>query len=171
MGGHHCHVGARQRPHTGQAFGRVVGAEVALVGSEGWVGLCTFMGDGKAWSGAVGQRPGRAWRMKARDIADLAHDAGQPMQQLLRDTQALFTSMAQASACNRHHALAPQLCRWQLQHLDRQAGNELLIARERMAAMPGLRREGVNRAAWQLQRVGLIRYARLRFGAVAWAVH
>jgi len=97
--------------------------------------------------------------MSARDIADLARDAEPVMQQLLRYTQALFTHMAQTSACHRHHALAPQLCRWLLQHLDRQVGEEMRVTQERIAGMLGVRREGVTTAALQLQRDGLIRYS------------
>ncbi len=137
-------------------------AEVAVVGREGVVGVCAFMGGGKALSSAVVQRPGRAWRMTARDIAQLAEHSLPVMQQLLRYTQALFTNMAQSSACNRHHELAQQLCRWLLQHLDRQSDGELLITHERIAGMLGVRREGVTGAARQLQQAGLIRYARGR---------
>jgi CRP-like cAMP-binding protein len=135
-------------------------AEVAVVGREGVVGVCAFMGGGKALSSAVVQRPGLAWRMSARDIADFARDVEPVMQQLLRYTQALFTHMAQTSACHRHHALAPQLCRWLLQHLDRQVGDDLRITQERIAGMLGVRREGVTGAALQLQRDGLIHYIR-----------
>lgn len=137
-------------------------AEVAVVGREGVVGVCAFMGGGKALSGAVVQCPGRAWRMSARNIADLARDVEPLRQQLLRYTQALFTHMAQTSACHRHHALAPQLCRWLLQHLDRQAGDDLRATHERIAGLLGVRREGVTAAAMQLQREGLIRYSRGR---------
>ncbi len=118
------------------------------------------MGGGKALSGAVVQRAGTAWRMSARDIADLARDCEPVMQQLLRYTQALFTHMAQTSACHRHHALAPQLCRWLLQHLDRQAGDDLRVTHERIAGMLGVRREGVTGAALLLQREGFIHYSR-----------
>lgn len=134
--------------------------EVAVVGSEGVAGVCAFMGGGKALSSAVVQRAGLAWRMSARDIADLARDVEPVMQQLLRYTQALFTHMAQTSACHRHHDLAPQLCRWLLQHLDRQVGDEMRVTQERIAGMLGVRREGVTGAALQLQREGLIRYRR-----------
>lgn len=137
-------------------------AEVAVVGREGVVGVCAFMGGGKALSSAVVQQRGLAWRMGARDIADLARDSGPVMQQLLRYTQALFTHMAQTSACHQHHALAPQLCSWLLQHLDRQAGDELQVTHERIAGMLGVRREGVTTAALKLQRDGLIRYGRGR---------
>lgn len=137
-------------------------AEAAIVGREGVVGVCAFMGGGTALSSAIVQRPGLAWRMGARDIADLARDSQPLMQQLLRYTQALFAHMAQSSACYRHHALGPQLCRWLLQHLDRQTGDELRITHARIADMLGVRREGVTGAALKLQREGLIDYSRGR---------
>jgi CRP-like cAMP-binding protein len=136
--------------------------EVAVAGREAVVGVCAFMGGGKALSSAVVQRPGRAWRMGARDIADLARDCEPVMQQLLRYTQALFTHMAQTSACHRHHALCPQLCRWLLQHLDRQVGDEMQVTQERIAGLLGVRREGITVTALKLQRAGLIRYGRGR---------
>lgn len=83
-------------------------AEVAVVGREGVVEVCSFMAGGKALSSAVVQRPGRAWRMTARDIADLARECEPVMQQGLRYTQTLFTNMAQSSACNRHPAVVQQ---------------------------------------------------------------
>lgn len=135
-------------------------AEVAVVGREGVVGVCAFMGGGKALSSAIVQRSGFAWRMRARHIAESARELALLMQQLLRYAQALFTHMAQTSACHRHHALTQQLCRWLLQHLDRQVGDELRITQERIAGLLGVRREGVTGAAIQLQREGWIRYGR-----------
>jgi CRP-like cAMP-binding protein len=136
--------------------------EVAVVGREGVVGVCAFMGGGKSLSSATVQRAGGAWRMSARDIADLAREHEPVMQQLLRYTQALFTHMAQTSACNRHHALQAQLCRWLLLQLDRQPGNDLQVTQERIAGLLGVRREGVTGAALVLQRAGVIRYVRGR---------
>jgi hypothetical protein len=52
------------------------------------------------------------------------------------------------------------MCRWLLQHLDRQVGDEMLVTHERIASMLGVRREGVTVAALQLQRAGLIQYRR-----------
>lgn len=135
-------------------------AEVAVVGQEGVAGVCAFMGGGPALSSAMVQRSGLAWRMSAGDMAQLASHGGPLLQQLLRYTQALFTHMAQTSACHRHHALTPQLCRWLLQHLDRQDGDEMRITQERMAGLLGVRRECVTGAAQQLQRDGLISYRR-----------
>ncbi len=134
--------------------------EVAIVGREGVAGVCAFMGGGKALSSAVVQRPGLAWRMTARDIADVTRDVEPVRQQLLRYTQALFVHMAQTAACHRHHELIQKLSRWLLQHLDRQAGGEMTVTHERIAGMLGVRREGVTGAALKLQRSGLIRYHR-----------
>jgi CRP-like cAMP-binding protein len=136
--------------------------EVAVVGCEGVVGVCAFMGGGRALSSAMVQRGGLAWRMRAADIADLAQAVEPVLRQLLRYAQALFTHMAQTSACHRHHELFPQLCRWLLQHLDRQAGDEMLVTHERIAILLGARREGITGAALKLQAAGLIRYHRGR---------
>jgi CRP-like cAMP-binding protein len=79
---------------------------------------------------------------------------------LLRYTQALITQMAQTAACNRHHSLDQQLCRWLLLSLDRLQGTELVMTQELISNMLGVRREGVTEAALNLQKLGLIRYAR-----------
>jgi len=50
------------------------------------------------------------------------------MQQLLlRYTQALIIQSSQTAACNRHHTLEQQLCRWLLLTLDRASSNELIL--------------------------------------------
>lgn len=135
-------------------------AEVAVVGNEGMVGICAFMGDAKALSDAVVQRPGQAWRMSAAAVQHHTRRSPDFMQLLLGYTQALFTHMAQCSACNRHHALDQQLCRWLLQHLDRQEGSDMHITQERIASLLGVRREGVTGGALKLQKAGLIHYHR-----------
>ncbi len=135
-------------------------AEVAVVGCEGMVGVCAFMGNTNALSDAVVQRPGHAWRMSTAAVLHHTRRSPDFMQQLLGYTQALFTHMAQATACNRHHGLEQQLCRWLLQHLDRQEGSDMQITQERIAGLLGVRREGVTGAALKLQKAGLIHYRR-----------
>jgi CRP-like cAMP-binding protein len=127
-------------------------AEVAVVGNEGVVGVCAFM------SGAVVHTAGHALRMTADSIACHARQSPIVMQQLLRYTQALFTHMAQTSACNRHHALDQKLCRWLLLNLDRHTGNEMIATHEQIAGILGVRREGVTCSALKVQKAGLIQY-------------
>ena len=135
-------------------------AEVAVVGNEGIVGVCAFMGGGRALSGAVVQSAGHAFRMTAESIACHAWQSEPVLQQLLRYTQALFTHMAQTSACSQHHALDQKLCRWLLLNLDRRDGNDMLVTQEQIASMLGVRREGVTNSATKLQKAGLIEYHR-----------
>ena len=79
---------------------------------------------------------------------------------LLRYTQALLTQMCQTAACNRHHSIDQQLCRWLLLTLDRLPSNELVMTQELVASALGVRRESVTEAAGKLQRAGFISYRR-----------
>jgi hypothetical protein len=85
---------------------------------------------------------------------------------LLRYTQALITMMAQTAACNRHHSVEQQLCRWLLLNLDRLPSNELRMTQELIANMLGVRREGVTEAAGKLHSAGIINYSRGRISVV-----
>lgn len=140
-------------------------AEIAVVGSEGLVGISLFMGGESTPSRAVVQSAGRAYRMKAQMIKD-EFVQGPILHLFLRYTQALITQMAQTAVCNRHHTLDQQLCRWLLMSLDRLPGNEILMTQQLIANMLGVRREGVTEVAHKLQQAGLIRYARGRIAVL-----
>jgi CRP-like cAMP-binding protein len=133
---------------------------VAIVGNEGIVGISLFMGGESALSRAVVQIAGFGYRLDAA-IMKLEFDrVGPVLKLLLRYTQALITQMSQTAACNRHHSLDQQLCRWLLLSLDRLQVDELMMTQELIANMLGVRREGITEAALKLQRAGLICYAR-----------
>jgi len=135
-------------------------AEIAVVGNEGVVGISMFMGGGSTPSRGVVQSAGRACRLSSRAIKEAFDLNGVVTRLMLRYTQALITQMAQTAACNPHHPLDKQLCRWLLLRMDRLTGNELVMTQELIASMLGVRREGVIAAALKLQAEGLIRYAR-----------
>jgi CRP-like cAMP-binding protein len=137
-------------------------AEIAVVGNEGLVGVSLFMGGESTPSRAVVQSAGSGYRLKAQLMKTEFNRAGPVLHLLLRYTQALITQMAQTAACNRHHSLDQQLCRWLLLSLDRLQDNELVMTQELIANMLGVRREGVTDGALKLQHEGLIRYARGR---------
>ncbi len=137
-------------------------AEIAVVGREGVVGISLFMGGESTPSRAVVQSAGSGWRLRDRLIKDEFARSMPVMHLMLRYTQALIAQMAQTAACNRHHTLDQQLCRWLLLSLDRLSGPELVMTQELIANMLGVRREGVTEAALRLQKLGLIRYARGR---------
>jgi len=137
-------------------------AEIAVVGNEGLVGVSLFMGGESTPSRAVVQSAGHGFRLQAQWMKDEFNRAGPVQHLLLRYTQALITQMSQTAACNRHHTLDQQLCRWLLLSLDRLRANELAMTQELIANMLGVRREGVTEAALNLQEAGLISYTRGR---------
>lgn len=135
-------------------------AESSGVGNEGVVGVSLFMGGETTPSSAVVQSAGQAYRLGRRVLLEQFNRNGFLQRVLLRYTQALITQMAQTAACNRHHSIEQQLCRWLLLTLDRLPSNELVITQEMVANILGVRREGITEAAGNLQRAGLISYRR-----------
>ncbi|MBA3033529.1 MAG: Crp/Fnr family transcriptional regulator [Gammaproteobacteria bacterium] len=134
--------------------------EAAGVGNEGVVGISLFMGGDTTSSSAVVQTAGHAYRLERRLLLQEFNRAGLLQRLLLRYTQALITQISQTAACNRHHSLEQQLCRWLLLTLDRLPSNDLVMTQELVASMLGVRREGITVAAGNLQRAGLISYRR-----------
>jgi CRP-like cAMP-binding protein len=135
-------------------------AEIAGVGNEGVLGISLFMGGNTTPSRATVQTAGYGYRLNGRLMIEEFNRAGPMMRLMLRYIQALMTQMSQTAVCNRHHSVEQQLCRWLLLTLDRSPSNELTITQELIAAMLGVRREGITETAGNLQRAGLISYRR-----------
>jgi CRP-like cAMP-binding protein len=134
--------------------------EIAGVGNEGVVGVSLFLGGKTTPSSAVVHTAGHAYRLE-RDFLKTEFDRGGPTSRLLlRYTQALITQVAQTAACNRHHSLEQQLCRWLLVTLDRVPSGQLVMTQQLVASLLGVRREGITVAAGQLQQAGFISYRR-----------
>jgi CRP-like cAMP-binding protein len=133
-------------------------AEIAVVGNEGVVGVSLFMGGESTPSRALVQSAGGAFRLTAQLMKEEFYRAGPVLHLLLRYTQALITQMVQTAACNRHHSLDQQLCRWLLLSLDRLQGTEMVMTQQLIANMMGVPREGATEGALQLQNAGLIDY-------------
>lgn len=139
--------------------------EVAMIGNEGMIGIALFMGGETMLNRAVVITPGYAYRLRRNQFLQETSRWGGPHNSalnrvLLRYTLALLTYTGQIAACNRHHSVEQQLCRWLLLSLDRLNDNQIIITHSSIADMLGVRREGVTEAAGTLQRAGLIRYNR-----------
>src|ERR1700682_295025 len=137
-------------------------AEIAVVGNEGGVGVSLFMGGESTSSRALVQSAGGGFRLTAQLMKQKFYRAGPVLHLLLRYTQALITQMVQTAACNRHHSLDQQLCRWLLLSLDRLQGTEMVMTRQLIANMLGVPRQGATEGALQLHNAGLIDYTRGR---------
>jgi hypothetical protein len=142
------------------------GDKWGYVGNEGILGIALSWGAIPTPSRAVVQSAGHGFRLRAVLLKIEFGRFGPTMHLLLRYTQALITQMSQTAACNRHHSVDQQLCRWLLLSLDRLASNELSMTQELIANMLGVRREGVTEAAGKLQDAGLIRYSRGRIAVL-----
>jgi CRP-like cAMP-binding protein len=134
--------------------------EIAVVGSEGVVGVSLFMGASSTPSRAVVQSGGRGFSLPAQAMKDELSRGGPVLRILLRYTQALIAQMSQTAVCNRHHSLHQQLCRWLLLSMDRLQGNELVMTQDLISNMLGVRRAGITKAAQELQESGFIKYTR-----------
>jgi CRP-like cAMP-binding protein len=143
-------------------------AQVSVVGHEGMIGVELFLsgGAGVAQARAVAHCGGPAFRLRADQFRSELERNPAMQRRLLVYTQTLITQMAQTAACNRHHTVDQQLCRWLLLSLDRSASNRITITQELIANMLGVRREGVTEAACKLQKRGVIAYSRGRIEIV-----
>jgi CRP-like cAMP-binding protein len=134
--------------------------EVGIVGNEGMAGISVFLGVGRANTRALVQGGGLAMRMKSADLGKESEHTSALTRLLHRYTHSLFTQISQSAACNRFHNVEARLARWMLMTHDRTGSDEFRLTQEFMSNMLGIRREGVNRAAGDLQRQDLISYSR-----------
>jgi CRP-like cAMP-binding protein len=133
--------------------------EVATIGNEGIVGVPLVPHGGLAVR-AISQVAGHCLRMEATTFLEWA-DRSSSFQALVESyTQALFSQISQAAACNRLHSSEERLSRWLLMSHDRVGSDEFMITQEFLGQMLAARRSTVSVSAGILQRAGLIRYVR-----------
>lgn len=135
--------------------------EIASIGNEGMVGVALLVGDGVATgTHAVMQAAGTAYALRA-DVAQREFRNDPAFQAMvMRHVKWLFSQVAQAAICSRHHPIERQLARWLLLGFDRTGNAPLLVTHETLASLLGVRREGITEAARRLQDAGAISYSR-----------
>jgi CRP-like cAMP-binding protein len=133
-------------------------AEIAVVGNEGMIGIALFMGGESTMSRAIVQNAGHAYRMKAEVLKDEFHRGGALSRLLLMFASALITQMVQTAACNRHHTVDQQLCRWMLLSLDRLPSTRISMTEKLIGNMLGIDRAKVSEATGVLDDAGLVHY-------------
>ena len=133
-------------------------AEIAIVGNEGMVGLALFMGGDSTMSRAIVQNAGHAYRLEAKVLKAEFFRGKALMRALLMFGSALITQMVQTAACNRHHSVDQQLCRWMLLSLDRLPTWKISMTAKLIGNMLGVKTKQVSTATDVLRDAGLIRY-------------
>ena len=135
-------------------------AEISVVGNEGLIGIALFMGGETTPSSAAVQIAGHGYSLDSVLLKQEFARSGAVQILLLKYTQSLIAQMTQTAACNRHHSVEQQICRWLLMTLDRIPCGEIVVTQEMIAGVLGVRRESVTEVAGALQRAGVIRYRR-----------
>jgi CRP-like cAMP-binding protein len=135
-------------------------SEIAAVGREGMTGVPILTGGETMPTRVQVQCPGYAYRMNAQALREHFRRSDFLQRLILLYMQALLTQVAQTAACNRHHSISKQLCRWLLIDIDRTLSDELPVTHQLIALMLGVRREGVTEAAGQLHAAGVIYHSR-----------
>ena len=121
--------------------------EIAMVGSEGLVGLPVFLGVKVSNSLALVHGEGTALRMTTRDfLTECAAD--NDLSRILKAfTYSIIVQISRSAVCNRFHLIESRLARWLLAMQDRMRSSEFTITQEVLSHMLGVRREAVNRVA------------------------
>jgi Crp-like helix-turn-helix protein len=121
-----------------------------------------FMGVNTSQNRAVVQGVGSAMKMKATAFRKECSNGGALPHLLQRYTHSLLTQITQSAVCNQFHSVDERLARWLLMTHDRMGDDDFQLTQEFLSNMLGVRREGVNKAAGDLQKRKLIAYSRGR---------
>lgn len=134
--------------------------EVATIGREGMAGVGVLLRTSRADHRTFVQVPGRALRLPAEHLLELAARHAELDRQLYRYVQALMAQMARSAPCTRVHSVDERTARWLLMTHDRVGRDEFPLTQEFLGQMLGVARPRVSTAAAALQRAGCIRYRR-----------
>jgi CRP-like cAMP-binding protein len=135
-------------------------SEVAVVGSEGMVGVEVILGADRAANELMVQHPDGGWRMTTADIREEFARGGAMHDLLLDFLRKLLFQISQTALCNRLHTAEQRLSRWLLMCHDRSASDRLPLTQEFLSVMLGVTRTSVSIIAGELQKSGLIKYSR-----------
>lgn len=133
---------------------------LALIGSEGGIGLMEALAGEHLPHDVVTLLPGGAWRLPASQAAQVLTPASPLLAASLNFGHSLMTQIAQTAFCNLHHSLDQRLCRWLLSIAYRRSEREIQLTEAQIAEVLGVRRETVSLATVRLQEEGLIRHER-----------
>lgn len=136
------------------------GAEVAMVGNEGFVGVPLLLHSAVGAFVAAVQISGSAYRIEASSLKRALSVCPRLHFFLQHWLQAQITEIAQRSACNSTHSVRQRLASWLLLSSARTGCDCLSITHDMLAQMLACRRSSITSAARHLHAAQVIDYKR-----------
>ena len=135
--------------------------EIIAVGAEGAIGIGVAMGQLQSATDVVVQIPNDAALALPVDVFRAEMQAQGALWSAIGEYSSQLTlQLMQASACNALHSADKRCCRWLLTTDDRLQSKRLPVTQEMLAALMGIRRPTVTLIMADLQRAGIVDYAR-----------
>lgn len=131
-------------------------AEAAMIGNEGAIGGVISAGAKPAFTRAVVQLPGPAYRLSVEALEHAKHQAPALRDHFARYGDCLLAQVLQSVACNAVHDVEARLARWLLSVRDRVNEDELKLTQDFMAEMLGVQRTYVTKIIKALEATGAI---------------
>lgn len=135
--------------------------DMAMVGSEGMLGLSLALGIGSdvPMLGTV-KCPGRALRLPAAGLRQELERSPGLARAMRRQLFVLLGQLARTAACTSFHEVQARLARWLLMTHDRAQGDHFHLTHEQLADTLGVQRSAVTIAAGAMQKAQVISYSR-----------
>ena len=135
--------------------------EVIAVGAEGAIGTGVAMGQADSATDVVVQIPHDAALGLPVEVFRAEMQAQSALSSVIGEYSRQITlQLMQASACNALHSADKRCCRWLLTTDERLQSERLPVTQEMLAALLGIRRPTVTLIMAELQRSGIVDYAR-----------
>lgn len=136
--------------------------EVAVVDSEGMLGIPIILGMNESPLHAVAQVAGACLRVPQDRFLAMLRES-EPLDRLVRRFLAVSWQTAnQTIACTLRHNVKERTCRWLLSVHDRTGGDEFEVTQEVLSGMVGASRQKVTTVIGELKRSGFLGHRRGR---------
>jgi CRP-like cAMP-binding protein len=137
-------------------------AEVAMIGSEGLVGLPALLRVRRSALLVVQQVEGELGCLPTSTLLRAMQDNDRLVASIACYSAYVLRSTQQMAGCNALHRLEPRAARWLLMTADLAHSEDFALTQQRLAEMLGVGRQSVNEVAARFQRAGHIEYRRGR---------
>lgn len=133
--------------------------ETGMIGRDGVFGAMQALDDKVSLNHVVMQVPGNASVVSADHLREVADVSPALRGLLVKYDQFFLAQVQQTAACNALHTTQARTCKWLLR-MHELVGTDIPLTQEFLAQMMGVTRTSVTLVAGELQKAGMIAYAR-----------